>query len=271
MKNGPLGAASVADAPILLIHGAGGGAWEWVVWVRVLQAHGCQVEALELQPASAGIAATRLDDYVLQVEDAARRFGAAPVLVGASLGGLLAMLSARAVDAGALVLINPLPPAPWNLGLPALDPSPPVIAWSLTASLASTRRALPDADDATCEWAWRRWRDDSGDVVDAARAGVMVERPASPVLVMASQLDFDVPPDVSGALAAGWAADLVRLQGASHVGPLLGRGAARCAELALNWLACRGDLAAAAMPRPLSPGPSPAGGEGSQSMDGMRS
>jgi hypothetical protein len=254
-----------------LIHGAGGGAWDWAVGLRVLQAHGCEVAAIELQHGSEGLAATHLEDYVQQVEAAARRLGAAPVLVGASLGGLLAMVGATVVDARALVLVNPLPPAPWHLGMPTLDASPPVIAWGLTASLASTRRALPDADDSTCEWVWRRWRDESGAVVDAARSGVMVERPACPVLVMASELDLDVPVEVSVGLASGWAADLIRLPGASHVGPLLGRGAARCAGLALNWLESRGGLAAAAMPRPLSPGPSPAGGEGSQSMDGQHS
>jgi len=236
MKPGPLDSASTAHAPILLIHGAGGGAWEWAVWLRVLRSHGRQAEALELQHASGSVAATRLADYVHQIEDAARRLGEAPVLVGASLGGLLAMMCGGLVDARALVLVNPLPPAPWHLGMPVHDASPPVIPWGLQASLASTRRALPDADDATCEWAWRRWRDESGAVVDAARSGVMVERPACPVLVLACERDREVPVEVSVALAAGWAADLIRVSAASHVGPLLGRGAARCAGLAHQWL-----------------------------------
>jgi pimeloyl-ACP methyl ester carboxylesterase len=236
MKSGPLRTASVGNAPVLLIHGAGGGGWEWAVWLRVMRAHGWQVEAIELQHASAGLAATRLGDYVQQVEAAAQGLGAAPILVGASLGGLLAMMSAPVVDPCALVLVNPLPPAPWHLGMPAVAGSPPVIAWGSTASLASTRRALPDADDATCEWAWRRWRNESGAVVDAARGGVMVERPACPVLVMASELDVDVPLEVSAALASGWSADLIRVPGASHVGPLLGRGAVRCAGLVHGWL-----------------------------------
>ncbi len=236
MKHGPLDSASPSNAPILLIHGAGGGAWEWAAWLRVLQSHGRQVEALELQHASGGVAATHLGDYVQQIEDAARRLGEAPVLVGASLGGLLAMMCGALVDARALVLVNPLPPAPWHVGMPAHQTSPTVIPWGLHASLASTRRALPDADDATCEWAWRRWRDESGAVVDAARSGVMVERPACPVLVLASECDTDVPVQVSAALAAGWSADLIRVPGVSHVGPLLGRGAARCAGLAHQWL-----------------------------------
>ena len=232
----------------LLIHGAGGGGWEWVIWERVLRARGLTVAVPDLLPAAGGLAATTLADYRRQAEAAARALcdarvepGArtradAPVVVGASLGGLLAMQLAASLPLRAMVLVNPLPPTPWHGLLPARDASPAVIPWGREASLASTRRALPDAMDATCEWAWRRWRDESGAVVDAARAGVDVARPGCPVLVIASEADDDVPVDASAALAQAWGASLWRLPGASHVGPLLGRGAAGCAEQALQWV-----------------------------------
>jgi pimeloyl-ACP methyl ester carboxylesterase len=221
--------------PWVLVHGAGGGAWEWLVWQRVLAARGVAVHVVDLQPARAGLAATTLDDYAAQVESAVRSAGQ-PVLVGASLGGLLAAMVAMRCPVAALVLINPIPPAPWHDGLPRSAPSPAVIPWGRTASLAGTRRALPDANDATCEWAWRRWRDESGAVVDAARAGVAVVRPACPVLMLASALDDDVPIAVTADFAAGWQASLLRLPGASHVGPLLGRDAAACATQVATWV-----------------------------------
>lgn len=221
--------------PWVLVHGAGGGAWEWLVWQRVLAARGAAVHAVGLLPARAGLAATTLDDYAAQVESAVRSAGQ-PVLVGASLGGLLAAMVAARCPLAALVLVNPLPPAPWHAALPPQPPSPAVIPWARTASLAGTRRALPDASDATCEWAWRRWRDEAGAVVDAARAGVAVMRPACPVLVLASEADEDVPAAATAAFAAGWDASLWRLPGASHVGPLLGRGAAACAAQVAGWL-----------------------------------
>jgi pimeloyl-ACP methyl ester carboxylesterase len=221
----------------LLLHGAGGGGWEWVIWERVLRARGVAVAAPDLRPAAGGLSATVLDDYCRQAEASARALDGPPVLVGASLGGLLAMRVAAAVPARALVLVNPLPPVPWQALLPPRAASPSVIPWGREASLASTRRVLPDAMDATCEWAWRRWRDESGAVVDEARAGVAAARPGCPVLVVASEADDDVPAAASVALAQGWDASLWRLPGASHVGPLLGRGAARCAEQVADWVA----------------------------------
>jgi pimeloyl-ACP methyl ester carboxylesterase len=250
----------------LLVHGAGGGGWEWAIWQRVLRARGVDALAPDLVPASDGLAATTLEDYRAQVVALARDVATgavaaaaapagqvrgmgnggrrepdrpsmpAPVVVGASLGGLLAAMACEAVAARALVLVNPLPPSPFHALLPARAPSPPVIPWGAGATLASTRRALPDAMDATCEWAWRRWRDESGAVVDAARGGVRVARPDCPVLVIASGADDEVPMAASSALAEAWQADLWRLPGASHVGPLLGRGAAGCAERIVAWV-----------------------------------
>ncbi|MFN9732293.1 MAG: alpha/beta fold hydrolase [Pseudomonadota bacterium] len=220
----------------LLLHGAGGGGWEWAIWDRVLRALGGVVAAPDLVAGARGLAATTLDDYRTQAAAAARAADRAPVLVGASLGGLLALQVAAAAPLRALVLVNPLPPAPWHGLLPPRDASPALVPWGRNASLLSTRRALPDASDATCEWAWRRWRDESGAVVDAARAGIEVARPRCPVLVIASEADDDVPVAASAALAQAWAASLWRLPGTSHVGPLLGRGAASCAARVAAWV-----------------------------------
>ncbi|MEO6104787.1 MAG: hypothetical protein ABIP44_14255, partial [Pseudoxanthomonas sp.] len=54
----------------LLVHGAGGGAWEWNQWRGVLEAQGIIVHALDLQPTAAGLAATTVQDYRNQVRDA---------------------------------------------------------------------------------------------------------------------------------------------------------------------------------------------------------
>lgn len=233
----------------VLVHGAGGGGWEWAVWSRVLQAHEAAVRAPDLRAAGAdggdgswrgtngaeALAATTLDDYVAQVDAEVAACPEPPVLVGASLGGLLAACVAASRPVRALVLINALPPLPWCADLPPMGAVPDVVDWGRRASLASTRRALPDADDATCEWAWRKWRDESGAVLRAARAGRTVVRPEVPVLMLASEGDTDVPPAVSRAWAGAWSATLWSLPGASHVGPLLGRGAAAVAERVVTW------------------------------------
>lgn len=215
------------------MHGAGGGGWEWNVWARVFAAHGFEVRTPDLAAGPRGLAATTLEDHAAQVggwldQVRVRRPAGFVVLVGASLGGLLALMRADAADA--LVLVNPLPPD----GLPS-PPRPAVVPWDREASLAGTRRAMPDADDSAALYAFRRWRDESGRVLDQACAGVAIAPVRTPVLVLASDEDGDVPPAVSEALARKLGARLQRWPG-SHVGPLLGRRAAQAAEQAVEWL-----------------------------------
>ena len=138
---GPVCLQQAREVSVLLVHGAGGGAWEWNRWRGVLESHAMAVAAIELQPASQGLAATTLQDYAGQVRAALHRLPRPRALIGASLGGLLAAMCATEADA--LVLLNPLPPAPWHLRLPARDWGA-VTPWRRDARLASTRVAMSD-------------------------------------------------------------------------------------------------------------------------------
>jgi pimeloyl-ACP methyl ester carboxylesterase len=220
----------------LLLHGAGGGGWEWNTWRDVFEASGLETLAPDLQPAPAGLADTALDDYLRQARDALLALPRPRAVIGASLGGLLAM--ACAGEADALVLVNPLPPLPWAARLPARDWAD-VVPWSRQARLASTRHALPDSDDATALFAYRHWRDESGAVLRVAHQGIEVARPACPVLCIVSEQDEDVPPGVIRAIANEWNADLIGAPSPSHVGPLLGRCAPATAVQAVTWLSAR--------------------------------
>jgi len=225
-----------AFASALFVHGAGAGGWEWNAWRGVFAASGLQVAAPELVPSSSGLENTGFDDYLQQVRISLRGMPRPRALIGASLGGLLA--AATSDDADALVLVNPLPPSPWHAQLPQRE-WPEIVPWRRDARLSSTRRALPDADDATALFAYRHWRDESGAVMRAAYAGVALDRPACPVLCIASQLDEDVSPTLTAALALAWQADLLRAPAISHAGPLLGRHAADLAVQVLAWLSAR--------------------------------
>jgi pimeloyl-ACP methyl ester carboxylesterase len=217
----------------VLVHGAGGGGWEWGIWRRVLGAHGVECACIDLVPTDAGLAATCFDDYQAQLRTVLEALPRPRALIGASLGGLLAAACAGGADA--LVLVNPLPPSPWSARLGRRE-WPDVVPWRRDARLASTRAALADADDATALFAFRRWRDESGRVLRQAQSGVAVDVPACRVLLVASELDEDVPADVTAELAGAWGASLMRLPGSTHVGPLLGRDAADVAAHVAVWL-----------------------------------
>jgi len=220
---------------VLMIHGAGGGGWEWNVWRRVFAAAGHAVATPDLQAVVAGVTPTRWQGYLEQVTKDAEALPTPRVLVGASLGGLLALAAANDIACAALVLVNPLPPLPEAASLPLREASPERIPWGRDASLAGTRRALPEAEDAACHYAFRRWRDESGAVLNTARAGIELTAPRCPLLVIASERDEDVPPTLSTAFAQRVGASWLRVAG-SHVGPLLGAQAADCAGMAVHWL-----------------------------------
>jgi pimeloyl-ACP methyl ester carboxylesterase len=217
-----------------MVHGAGGGGWEWNAWSRVFAAAGWHARAPDLEPVATGWAATRFVDYQDQVAAHLARLPRPRVLVGASLGGLLALRCAGAADA--LVLVNPLPPRPWHAHLPMRAQAAGIEAWGARASLHGTRRAVPDAGAGDAWFAFRRWRDESGAVLDAARAGIECDAPGCPVLVVASSQDLDVPVDASRAVAEWCGGDAMTIAGASHVGPLLGRDAAAIAADVVTWL-----------------------------------
>lgn len=228
----------MADAirSALLVHGGGGGGWEWNVWKGVFEAARIRVDAPDLVASTQGLAGTSFHDYARQVRASLEALPRPRAAVGASLGGLLAMACADAADA--LVLVNPLPPSPWHAQLPGRD-WPDVVPWQRDARLTGTRRALPDADEATALFAFRHWRDESGLAMREAHAGIEVPRPARPVLCIASMVDDDVPPALTAALATEWGASLLQATAVSHVGPLLGRNAAQCAMQVVAWLSGR--------------------------------
>lgn len=223
----------VLDA--VFVHGAGAGGWEWAIWQRVFTARGWNALGPDLVAAD-DIARTRIEDYQAQVRDWCKARAAPHVLIGASLGGLLALSVAAQVRPAALVLINPLPPAgiaPHGIR----TDYPDVVPWGRRRSLAGTRASMPDADDAACLHAFRRWRDESGAVLRTAALGVTAPPPRCAVLVVASACDTDVAPVVSRAVAEQLGAELRLLHDASHVGALLGRGAADAAAGAAKWCA----------------------------------
>ena len=99
---------------------------------------------------------------------------------------------------------------------------------------------MQDADDASALWAFRHWRDESGQALSQAHAGVEVEKPDCPALFVVSQQDEDVPPEIISEWTEAWQADRLETLANSHVGPLLGRQAQAVATQAVAWLNRRG-------------------------------
>lgn len=221
---------------VVCIHGAGGGGWEYAKWQPVFEKAGYHFIAHDLQPSLAGLAATTFEGYVEQIRAWLPSHGPL-ILVGASMGGMLAMKVAEQLSPTALVLVNSVAPA----GLaPSRPPKqyPPIIEWA-DGSLQDTRDALFDSDEATIRWAWPRWRDESGVVLQAISNGIPAQPPTCPTLVVLGTDDTDIPYQTGLAIAQWASADVHLYHGMSHVGPLLSRRAEEVAAAVVGWCQIR--------------------------------
>lgn len=224
-------------APVLFVHGAGAGGWQWQLWERLFAAAGFDCHCPDLTAAPQGIEQTRFSDYLRQVEGWMGEFEQPPVMIGASLGGLLALKAAEQRGARALVLINPVPPA-GTVGWPRERKRfPQRVRWSKEASLEETRRSMPEAESEVIRWAHERWRDESGLVMQTAFAGVPVSRPNCPILLVIGSNDNSISADVGLSVSRRLGADALYAEGVSHVGALLGGRAGTLAKTALAWVA----------------------------------
>lgn len=223
-------------ATVVCIHGAGGGGWEYALWLPPFTAAGYTLLANDLQPALAGLAATTFADYLHQVQSWLPAQGPI-ILVGASMGGILALKVAEAIRPTALVLVNSVPPA--GVGTSRTGKLRPAVVQWANGPLEETRSALFDSDEATIQWAWPQWRDESGAVLNQIASGIVVQPPTCPTLVVLSEQDTDIPYQTGLALATWAKADVTLYHGMSHVGPLLSQRSQEVAQTILTWLRWR--------------------------------
>ncbi len=110
------------SSTIFMIHGMWGGSWQWTAWKKFFEAKGfkCETPALrhhDVDPKAkppAGLGCTGLNDYAADLEERIKKENEKPIIIGHSMGGLLALkLSAKNL-ASAAVMITPAPPAGIN-------------------------------------------------------------------------------------------------------------------------------------------------------------
>jgi pimeloyl-ACP methyl ester carboxylesterase len=218
----------------IFIHGAGGGGWEWDAWTPIFEKAGWKCIAEDLQPSKGGIGQTRFVDYLAQVEHKAKsQQPRSVILIGASMGGILALKAGENIKPDAIVLANSV--GPKGVGNPNPKNYPKVVEWS-KGTLQETREAMPDSDEAIIQFAFRHWRDESGAVLNEISQGIEVKPPPCPTLIVVGDQDTDVPPSTGREIAKKFNAQLMEFKGMSHVGPLLGIRAPEVATSVLEWL-----------------------------------
>jgi pimeloyl-ACP methyl ester carboxylesterase len=105
-------------SPVLMIHGAFCGPWSLDGLKEKFEAAGYSVTAPCLRfhdqnPAPGALGTTGLADYAADLEEEIAALKHPPILVGHSMGGLLAQMLAARVPVAALILLAPS--APWGV------------------------------------------------------------------------------------------------------------------------------------------------------------
>ncbi len=106
-------------SPVVMIHGAFCGGWAFDGWRALFEAEGYDVHTPTLRHHDGGatnlkaLARTSMADYAHDLERQLDGLDAPPVVIGHSLGGLLAQMLAARRQIAALVLLAPS--APWGM------------------------------------------------------------------------------------------------------------------------------------------------------------
>ncbi len=129
-----LGAPPIAPTPILMIHGAFGGGWMFDAFRRPFEQAGHVVLAPNLpghgpgEPRAA-VRGLSMSDYSEAVIGLCAAQARPPILIGHSLGGLVAQLAAARMPVEALILLAPS--APWGVAGVTMEEA--ISAYSLYA------------------------------------------------------------------------------------------------------------------------------------------
>ena len=214
-----------AGPPVLLVPGAYHGWWAWRFWLEGFAATGRAAAALSFPNHTdatglpeAAFCALRLEDYVARVEEVLALLevesGQPAVLVGHSLGGVVAQYVASVRPLTGLVLVASAGPAALGVTRPTLYPTE-------RALICPPERArqlfFHDAEPAVLDWALPLLCPESPGVMNGSGGRAEIPRDAirCPVLVLAGAEDR-APIVDQALLARHYAAPLLLLPGLGH-------------------------------------------------------
>ena len=214
-----------ARPPVLLIHGAANSASAWKFWQKALGRRGWSSRAISLRghgKSDGELDGATMSDYVNDVTDVASQLRAQPVVMGWSMGGLVALMFAAEGRARACVALSPTPPAAERnesvrirggvygsevYGIKDLDPT--------------KQPAMPDLNEEERSVALGSLSQESRTARDERKAGIVIESMRCPLLVVTGSEDKVFPQ--SEYTDVGLEADYMEAEGASHWGLVLNR------------------------------------------------
>lgn len=107
--------------PVIMVHGAFCGGWTFDAFRRPFEAAGHAVQTPNLLGHGDGalVAGRSMSDYAKQIADLCEACGEPPILIGHSMGGLVAQMAAARAPIARLILLAPSPP--WGVSGSSLE------------------------------------------------------------------------------------------------------------------------------------------------------
>jgi pimeloyl-ACP methyl ester carboxylesterase len=212
--------------PIVLVHGAANSAAVWTFWQRELAARGRASYAIDLRGHGhsdpVDLSRTSMRDYAADVATLAKQLRQPPVVVGWSMGGLVAMMVSASEPASACVALAPSLPTRQAHASAVLRPGEfGPEEYGITSHDPGEQPAMPDLDREERVIALTSLGRESRLARDERRRGVVIEALTCPLLVLTGTLDRQWPRKRYEGLCL--AADHLVVDGASHWGLVLNR------------------------------------------------
>ena len=240
-------APQALDRPtVVLVHGAANSAGVWRFWRARLEAHGYATRAPDLRghgrAPCENLGRVSMADYVADVTAAVENLSTPPVLVGWSMGALVALMYGAVAPTLGVLALGPSTPGPLLEQPASREPVPGVFgpeAYGITDPASPSQPTMPDLDQEEIAIALASLGPESAFARQERRCGIWFDPRgfAGSVVIAAGERDESFPPPACRRVARFLNADYVEFPGASHWGLVLNRRALDAAWPAIvAWL-----------------------------------
>ncbi len=231
---------------VVLVHGAANSAGVWRFWRERLEAHGFPTRAPDLRGHGTvpcdDLGRVSMADYVADVQAVVEKLPAPPVLVGWSMGGLVALMYGAVARTLGVLALGPSTPGPLLEAPASTAPAPGIFgpeAYGITAVTSPTQPTMPDLDPEEVGIALASLGPESAFARQERRCGVWFSPRGvtGSIIVAGGERDEVIPPRACRRVARFLNGEYVELPGASHWGLVLNRHALDAAWPAIiAWL-----------------------------------
>lgn len=238
--------------PIVLVHGSFGGYWMWKMIASALAERGFETFALSLRGHKPG-GETNLGSLVMQdyVEDVAVVVNELhlenPVIIGHSMGGLVALMYAAKNVVSAVISIDPSPPQEVAGTKPEDEVQKiPDVYNAMDAGMPTdpqeVMKALPDIPAEMLIKMKEMLGPESGSARRDRKRGISVPKESigAPMLFVGAELGdslpFGIPLESTRKTAEYYGGEFTEIKGATHPGIIMGINANATAQKIEEWL-----------------------------------